>query len=134
MGSAPLSRSGTGLVLFVGSDPQRPGELPWPAVAALEAADIVLHDPAVDRRTLALAPRRCSVEPIADIDGAARARQLAADGWRVVRLISGAPEAAAAAQLGAGIRAGILASPSAETIAATLAPQPLATPLNGLAG
>ena len=130
----PLRRA-AGLVLFVGSDPGHPGELSWPALAALEAADVVLHDPAVAPETLALVPRRCLVEPAMDYDGTERARQLASDGWRVVRLVAGAPEATDAANLGiAGIRTGIFAGAAGDDTVASRSPRPLATPLNGLAG
>ncbi len=137
MRSSPsLPPGGPGLVFLIGSDPDRPGELTWPALAALAAADAVLHDGDVDPLTLALAPRGCLVEPApGDI---ARARKLAQEGWRVVWLVAGdparSPEKFAAAS-GIAVRtiAGIAGGEPA-TLAACPAPQPFATPLNGLAG
>src|SRR5258708_600083 len=80
-----------GLVVFVGCDAARPGELPWRARAAVEAADVVLYDRNVAAATLALVPSRCFAEPVAGEPGSgtavARARSLAGDGWRVVRLV-----------------------------------------------
>ena len=103
--SDPLPSGAAGLVLLLGCDPDRKGDLSWPALAALAAADVVLHDRAVDPDTLALVPRRCLVEPVAEADGTARARRLAADGWRVVRLVIGDPGGTEAERLGAAGRA-----------------------------
>ncbi|MGH7064900.1 MAG: hypothetical protein ACREET_12555 [Stellaceae bacterium] len=77
-----------GLVVLIGCDPARPAELPRPALAALAAADAVLHDAAVDAGILALIPNRCFVElvPVAAAGSAARVEKLAGEGWRVVRL------------------------------------------------
>jgi uroporphyrin-III C-methyltransferase/precorrin-2 dehydrogenase/sirohydrochlorin ferrochelatase len=77
-----------GLVVLIGCDPARPAELPWPALAALAAADAVLHDGAVDAGILALIPNRCFVElvPVEAAGSTARVEKLAGEGWRVVRL------------------------------------------------
>lgn len=140
-------RGDAGLVFLIGCDPNRPGELSWPAQAALAAADAVVHDGSVDPSTLALVPPRCFVEAVpGDV---ARVGKLAAEGWRVVWLVVGAP----AVSLGALVDAERLADAgvSVSTIAglpgdgrtgdrpgagldATLAPQSFATALNGLAG
>jgi uroporphyrin-III C-methyltransferase len=147
--NAPASRRpDAGSVFLIGSDPQRPGELSWPALAALAAADAVLHDGAVDPGTLALVPRRVLVEPVpGDI---ARVGKLAGEGWRVVWLVSGDPARSPAHRADAerlreaGIAthtiAGFLYCDEVAVLGAALppagavAPQPLATALNGLAG
>ena len=141
-------RAAAGSVLLVQADPARPGELSWPALAALAAADAVLHDRAVDPDTLALVPGRVLVEPMPfDL---ARVGKLAGEGWRVVWLASGdparSPERRAAAERlrQAGIAtetfAGFLPGDDGDRIEGSpraigvVAPQPLATALNGLAG
>jgi siroheme synthase len=124
-----------GLVVFVGCDPRRPGELPWPSLAAIEVADAVLYDVGVAAETLALVPRRSLAEAAGD---GSRARKLAQEGWRVVRLVRGDPAAASAEWEGlaaAGLEVRALAGHSGEgSGAAVPAPQAFATPLNGLAG
>lgn len=152
MGSSPSAASGlpsnAGSVFLIGSDPERPGELSWPALAALAAADAVLHDGEVDPDTLALVPRRVLVEPVpGDI---ARVGKLAGEGWRVVWLVNGDParsprrRADAERLREAGIAthtiAGFLHCDESAVFGAAIppagavAPQPLATALNGLAG
>lgn len=138
------TRSGAGLVFLIGSDPDRPGELLWPALAALAAADAVVHDPDIDPVTLALAPPGCLVEPAAgDI---ARIRKLAGDGWRVVWLLAGDPAASGADRgraerlAAGGVAVHAIAgfskrqADSALTTGEIPAPHFLATALNGLAG
>ncbi|MGH7031279.1 MAG: SAM-dependent methyltransferase [Stellaceae bacterium] len=140
-------RGDAGLVLLIGFNPDRPGELSWPARAALSAADAVIHDGSADPDTLALVPRGCFVEAVqGDI---ARVRKLAGEGWRVVWLVVGDPSislatlANAERLAGAGIAIGTIASlPSGgpggdrpiASLGATLAPQSFATAFNGLAG
>ena len=91
----PGVRLDPGLVLYVGFDAEAPGELAWPALAALEAADAVLYDGGAEPPTLELIPRRCFVEAVSPAAGeeaaAARANKLAGEGWRVVRLVAGDP-------------------------------------------
>lgn len=124
-----------GLVVFVGCDPRRPGELPWPALAAIEAADAILYDIDIAAETLALVPRRCLAEAAGDYS---RARKLAQEGWRVVRLVLGDPAIASPESqvlAAAGLKVRALAGHSGEQAGAAVpAPQPFATPLNGLAG
>lgn len=138
--SPPSSPAGFGLVLLIGSDPARPGELAWPALAALTAADAVLHDGDVSPLTLDLVPRGCLIEPTRDV---ARAQKLAREGWRVVWLVSGDPArspeklALATRLAAAGIIVRTIAGdsdPAAAAQGAAPAPQPFATALNGLAG
>jgi uroporphyrin-III C-methyltransferase len=152
MGSSPSTPNGVrtevGSVFLIGSDPERPGALSWPALAALAAADAVLHDGAVGPDTLALVPRRVLVEPVpGDI---ARVGKLAGEGWRVVWLVSGNPasspkrraevERLREAGIATHTIAGFLncdedgVSGAAVAAAGAVAPQPLATALNGLAG
>jgi uroporphyrin-III C-methyltransferase len=132
-----------GSVFLIGSDPERPGILSWPALAALAAADAVVHDGAVDRATLALVPHRVPVERAAA--AVERVGKLAGDGWRVVWLVSGDParsrkrraEAARLREAGVATQTITGLLPGAGSVAAvpeTPTPQSLATPLNGLAG
>jgi uroporphyrin-III C-methyltransferase len=140
-----------GLVFVIGSDPDRPGELSWPALAALAAADAVVHDGGVDPDTLALIPHRCFVEAVPGNEALpgniARVRKLAGEGWRVVWLVVGDPanspdkRADAERLAAAGITIRTIASLSGggsdgvDRIGCnTLAPQSFATALNGLAG
>jgi siroheme synthase len=141
MRSSPSPSSGSGLILLIGSQSERPGELPWPALAALSAADAILHDGDVDPRTLDLVPRGRLVERAPAV--AARAYKLAQEGWRVVWLMAGDPAgsperlADAAGLLAAGVAVGTIAGFSPSPPAApgeAPAPQPFATALNGLAG
>lgn len=141
-------RADAGLVFLIGSSPDRPGELSWPALAALGAADAVVHDQDVDPRTLALVPRRCFVEAVPR--DFARVRKLASEGWRVVWLIVGDPptslvelaDAERSAQApGIAIRTMASLSSAVPDSSGSIfsrgnapAPQPLATALNGLAG
>lgn len=62
------------------------------AEAALADADVILYDPEFASLVAALLPAGAYAEPLAASTGASprispRARQLAADGWRVVQLI-----------------------------------------------
>jgi siroheme synthase len=152
MGASPSiatdSRSGIGSVFLIGSDPERPGILSWPALAALAAADAVLYDDGVDAATLSLVPRRVLVEPMPGDSG--RLGKLAGEGWHVVWLVGGDPAASAARRAAAerlreaGIMTHTIAGflhcdedavfVGAAAAAGTAAPQPLATALNGLAG
>lgn len=140
-------RANAGLVFLIGCNPDRPGELSWPARAALAAADAVVHDGNVDPASLALVPRHCFVE--AAPGDVARVRKLAGEGWRVVWLVVGDPSISLATLADAerlaqaGITIGTIASlpggsrdderPDA-SLDAALAPQSFATALNGLAG
>ncbi len=155
--AVPGLRSDAGVVFFIGSDPARPGDLPWPALAALAAADAVLHDGDIDPRTLALIPQRCFIERVegggAGATGEnavnARVRKLAGEGWRVVRLAVADPAGPSADFVEAeGLaadgfvtctiaalserRPAMLGPASAR--GGTAGPQPLGTGLNGLAG
>ena len=137
----PGVRLDPGLVLYVGFDAEAPGELAWPALAALEAADAVLYDGGAEPPTLELIPRRCFVEavsPAAGEDAAvARAKKLAGEGWRVVRLVAGDPATAAAGELARlaalGVRVRTLAGTGVAPLSKPL-PQAFSTALNGLAG
>lgn len=135
------ARGAGGSIVLIGSNPRRPGELSWPALAALAAADAVLHDGTVGAETLALVPRHVFVEPLpGDVE---RVGKLARDGWRVVWLVAGDPayscehraEAQRLREVGIAIEtiAGFLPDGGGLPIAIA-APHPLATPLNGLAG
>jgi hypothetical protein len=114
-----------GLVLFIAAEGEAAA---WPALAALGAADAVLHDKAIDLRSLAAGA------------GGGRAKKLAAEGWRVVRLIAGestAPVLRAEAEelAAAGLAIRFLSGPRAPAPPLPVpAPQPFATALNGLAG
>lgn len=144
--SASVTASGgvASLVVFIGCDPAYPGELPWPARAALEVADVVLYDRDVASATLALVPSRCFAEPMppdaGEGAGLARAGKLAGEGWRVVRLVVGDPAASASAVgeterlAAAGIATRTLSGAVGGSAGNLPGPQPLATALNGLAG
>lgn len=141
-------RADAGLVFLIGTNPDRPGELSWPALAALAAADAVVHDRDVDPETLALVPSRCFVEAIPR--DFTRVRKLAGEGWRVVWLIVGDPPASLVELADTerladapGITIRTMASlwgpvpdspGSIRSRSNAPAPQPLATALNGLAG
>lgn len=137
---APGARLDPGLVLYVGFDAERPGELSWPALAALEAADAVLYDAAAEPSTLGLIPPRCFAEEAASATVLSRAKKLAGEGWKVVRLVAGDPASQAAGEAGRlaalGIR--VRALSSAEGAGSGRLPKPLpqafSTALNGLAG
>ena len=133
-----LAPRASGLVLFIGTGNE---EAAWPALAALGAADAVLHDGAIAPPSLAAVPQRAFVETIAAGQGGGRAQKLAAEGWHVVRLVSGDPagspallrEAEELAAAGIAIR--FFAGPRAPANPAAVPfPQPFATALNGLAG
>ncbi|MGH7045765.1 MAG: hypothetical protein ACREE2_05165 [Stellaceae bacterium] len=143
----PATLSNAGLVFLIGLDPERPGELSWPALAALAAADAVLHDATIAADTLSLVPGRCFVEALGD--DVARVGKLALEGWRVVWLVAGDaatwPGALVEAEhlAAAGIAIGTIASVAATgrdgatAIAgrtSRASPQSFATALNGLAG
>jgi siroheme synthase len=117
--------------------------LSWPVLAALAAADAVVHDGAIDPAILALVPQPVVVERAA----AARERvsKLASEGWRVVWLVDGDParsrkrraEALRLREAGVATQTitGLLPGGGAAAVAAeTPTPQLLATSLNGLAG
>lgn len=137
-----------GLVFLVGCNPDRPAELPWPALAALAAADVVLYDAGVNRGILALIPGSCFAEQVSGgtAGSAARIAKLAGEGWRVVRLSCDDPTAwptrlAEADQLAAtGITVCTLADPPGDRpvvpdpAAVWASPRPLPTGMNGLAG
>jgi hypothetical protein len=138
-----------GLVFLIGCDPDRPSELPWPALAALAAADAVLHDAEVGPSALALVPARCFTEPVAPGKAggelaAARALRLAAEGWRVVRLASGDPalwplrlaeiDRLAAAGIATCMVAGPRDEPEPASHTRWNGRPPLAAGLDGLAG
>jgi hypothetical protein len=116
------------------------GDTASAAAAALAAADIVLHETAIAPGIAALVPRGTLVEPVpADASGAltkrsamARASRLASEGWRVVWLASGGPDALALdfAKAGLAVANDI---PDAG-VASGDTPHLLATSLNGLAG
>lgn len=132
----PSLAPAAGLVLFIGTGSEGAA---WPALAALGAADAVLHDGAIDPRSLAAVPQKAFVEAVAAGQGGGRAQKLAAEGWHVVRLVAGDPadspallgEAEELAAAGLAIR--FFASPRGPTRPVPL-PQPFATALNGLAG
>jgi uroporphyrin-III C-methyltransferase len=147
MGLPPGARTDrcrvVGSVFLIGSDPEWPGRLCWPALAALGAADAVVHDGTVDPAILALVPQRVSVERAAA--AIERVGKLAGEGWRVVWLVNGDParsrkrraEALRLREAGVAMQTITGLLPGGEAVAVvpeTLTPQLLATPLNGLAG
>jgi siroheme synthase len=119
-------------VVLIGVDPDRRAGLSWPALAALAAADAVLHEAGVDPTILGLAPRHCLIEPAAA--ELARARKLAEEGWRVVCLVAGDPAAAAARLAAAGIAAHAIALAGEPQCRPVPTPQHYAPALTGLAG
>lgn len=131
-----------GHVWLVGAGPGDPGLLTLAALAALDAADVVVHDALIDPRVLALARAGAAVERAGKRGGAPSMPQdeisrrliaLARSGKRVVRLKGGDPfvfarggeEAMALAEAGvpfrilSGVTAG-LAGLVAASIPATL--------------
>jgi siroheme synthase len=132
-----------GSVFLIGSDPEQPGMLSWPALAALAAADAVVHDGSVDPATLALVPQPVAVERAAA--AIERVGKLAGEGWRVVWLVNGDParsrkrraEALCLREAGVAMQTIIGLLPGGDRVAVVAeapTPQLLATPLNGLAG
>jgi siroheme synthase len=135
----PSSALPAGLVLFIGTGNE--GVIAWPALAALAAADAVLHDGALDPQRHAALPRTAFVEAIAAGAAGGRAKKLAAEGWRVVHLVADDPAASPALRAEAeelavaGIAIRCFAGPLAPASPLPVpAPQPFATALNGLAG
>jgi siroheme synthase len=117
--------------------------VPWAVQAIIQAADAVLYDSAIDNRVLALASPNCfrqalSLQPagssLQDTAELARIRQLAGQGWRIVRLVAAdASEAMEVSRLeSAGVRVRVLSGPAR----AADRPRPELFPiaLNGLAG
>jgi hypothetical protein len=102
--------------------------------AALTAADVVCVETGIEAGIVAAAARSALVEPVptfgspdpAHQHALARARRLAADGWRVVWLSRSAVD-----PVGTEFASGDAA---AAALAAAPAPHALATALNGLAG
>jgi|GEM_PF-3241560 hypothetical protein len=134
----PEGCASAGLVLFLGLEGER---TTWPALAALGAADAVLYDGAVDPHSLAVVPSHAFIEKVAAGAGGGRAKKLAAEGWRVVRLLAGGPAGSPAALAeaeeltAAGVAIRFFAgSRAAASPLPTPVPQPFATALNGLAG
>ena len=89
-----------GSVWLVGAGPGDPGLLTLHALAALEQADVVLHDSLVSTDILALINPKARLEPVGKRAGRPSAKQLrisrrlvelAAAGHRVVRLKNGDP-------------------------------------------
>ncbi|MBX6320775.1 MAG: uroporphyrin-III methyltransferase [Rhodospirillaceae bacterium] len=85
-----------GTVWLVGAGPGDPGLLSLRALAAMEAADAVIHDAWIDPAVVALVPPACHREAYGERGqaGAAAVRRciaLARQGWRVVRLMHGDP-------------------------------------------
>jgi siroheme synthase len=141
-----VSPCGCGCVFLLGSSLADHGELAPPALAALAAADAVLHDSDADPRILALAPHGAFVEKVrsysgrklANTAGTARAHKLASEGWCVVWIISGdiAPPAARCAEAGLAPHTHINRSAGGPETTGENAysPRTLATAFNGLAG
>ena len=130
-------------IFLIVTDPEEPSKVPWPAQAILHAADAVLYDGAIDNRVLELTAPNCfrerlSVQPaISGLQNPAelaRIRQLAGQGWRLVRLVAGDASAAAEANRleAAGVRVRILSGPA--RAADRPRPELFPTALNGLAG
>lgn len=133
-----LAPRASGLVLFIGTGSE---DAAWPALAALGAADAILHDGAVAPPSLAAVAQRAFVERVAAGQGGGRAQKLAAEGWHVVRLVAGDPAGSPALMreaeelAAAGIAIRFFAGPRAPADPLPVPfPQPFATPLNGLAG
>ena len=130
-------------IFLVAVDPENPDRVPWQALAVIRAADAVFFDPYIEDRVLDLCGPRChrevlgseqTVTDLAQSGKIARMRKLAADGWRVVRLIA-APAGVAveverleAAGINVGVLSGLVRGESRAY------PERFATPLNGLAG
>jgi hypothetical protein len=147
---APLPNvpQGFGPVFLIRCNPERPADLPRPAMAALAFADVVFYDEEIDPRTLALIPGSCFVEQVQPgaAGNAARLEKLAGEGWRVVRLALDKPtfwsrslaEADQLAALGIAICtiAGHLERRPAmpDPAAVWPGPRPLSVGMNGLAG
>ena len=110
-------RGGTGTVFLVGAGPGDPGLITVKGARCLQSADVVLYDRLVDRRLLAMAPRRAELIDVGKVRGDRPDRQAginalliekARAGARVVRLKGGDPfvfgrggeEAAALAEAG----------------------------------
>ena len=130
-------------IFLIVTDPEEPSRLPWSAEAILRAADAVLYDSAIDNRVLELAAPNCFREKLAVQPATsglqlppeiARIRQLASEGWRLVRLVAG--DASAAAEVNrleaAGVRVRVLSGPT--RAADRPRPELFPTALNGLAG
>ena len=130
-------------IFLIVTDPEEPSKVPWPAQAILHAADAVLYDGAIDNRVLELASPNCFREKVSAQPATAglqhpaelaRIRQLAGEGWRLVRLVAG--DASAAAEVNrleaAGVRVRVFSGPT--RAADRLRPQVFPTALNGLAG
>jgi siroheme synthase len=130
-------------IFLVAIDPERPDRLPWQVLAVIRAADAVFFDPDIQDQVLDLFGPRCHREELgseqtaADLavsDKIARMRKLAADGWRVVRLIAapagiaGAVEGLEAAGLNVRVLSGLRRGESRPY------PELFATSLTGLAG
>ena len=121
-----------GAVVAIGLAGRPSGDLSAGERAALTTADVVFAEGSTEPAIVALCPRSALVEPVAgegDPSPArertvARARRLAADGWRVVWL-------AAAGSSDVGNDFGGV---DTADLAAAPAPHRLATALNGLAG
>jgi len=130
-------------IFLIVTDPEEPSRVPWPAEAILRSADAVLYDGEIDNRVLELASLNCfreklSVQPAAsgrqNPAELARIRQLASEGWRLVRLVAGNVSAAAEVKRleAAGVRVRVLSGPTRD--ADRPRPELFPTALNGLAG
>ena len=84
-------------IFLVAVDPEEPDRVPWQVLAVIRLADAVFFDPDVRSQVLNLFGPHCHREELrpeqtialfAPSGKIARMRELAGDGWRVVRLIA----------------------------------------------
>jgi len=130
-------------IFLVAVDPEEPDRVPWQVLAVIRSADAVFFDPDVRSQVLNLFGPHCHREELfpeqtvslfAPSGKIARMRELAGDGWRVVRLIAVPADVAAEVDRleAAGINVRLLSRlVRGETRAC---PELFAASLNGLAG
>jgi siroheme synthase len=130
-------------IFLIVTDLEDPYRVPWPAEAILHAADAVLYDGAIDNRILELTSPNCFREKLSEQPASSglqhpaeltRIRQLAGQGWRLVRLVAGDRSAAAEVNRleAAGVTVRVLSGPT--RAADRPRPELFPTALNGLAG
>ena len=130
-------------IFLVAVDPEEPDRVPWQVLAVIRLADAVFFDPDVRSQVLNLFGPHCHREELrpeqtialfAPSGKIARMRELAGDGWRVVRLIAVPSDIAAEVDRleAAGINVRLLSGlVRGETRAC---PELFAASLSGLAG
>jgi hypothetical protein len=116
-----------------------PGDISPKARAVITGADIIFCEEEAYGGILGLVSSGALVETVSVIGhrtwsrafSVARARKLAADGWRVVWVAAAEADDIPEFECADGIGAAVVADPAAPSVSA---PHPLATPFNGLAG